>query len=168
MSQDSEMPADVLAVDTGTRSVSLRIDAQAYPLDAIYGASYLFLDRAWVVLDRPDAGHVRVTVAWRNAPAEGALGAAVEEFAEELVSCAWRAKVAQEGRSLIEAATSKAHSGVDAGPAGPSLEDLTSYEFSGDASKTAENAPKVDAEKETGPGPSNEGTEQSQSQKEGS
>src|ERR1039458_2407191 len=96
MSSAPEVPADVLAVDVAERSVAMRVDAKAYPVDAIYGAAYIFLDRCWVLLDRPDGGHVRVTLAWKGDPAEGALHGAVEEFAEELVSCAWRAGLAKD------------------------------------------------------------------------
>lgn len=145
MSSVPEVPSDVLAVDVAARSVAMRVDAKAYPVEAIYGAAYLFLDRCWVLLDWPDEAHVRVTLAWRDAPAEGALGGAVEEFAEELVSCAWRAGLAKESRTLIEGATAKAHSGIDAGAA-PSLDDLASFDFAGEKK----------AEKETGPAPSNE------------
>src|SRR5271166_3997323 len=100
MSEAPEVPADVLGVDVAARSVAMRVDAKAYPVDAIYGAAYIFLDRCWVLLDRPDGGHVRVTLSWKADPTEGALQAAVDEFAEELVSCAWRAGLAQETRAL--------------------------------------------------------------------
>jgi His-Xaa-Ser system protein HxsD len=145
MSSVPEIPADVLAVDVAARSVAMRVDAKAYPLEAVYGASYLFLDRCWVLLDRPDDAHVRVTLAWKGEPADGALAGAVEEFAEELVSCAWRAGLAKETRGLIEGATAKAHSGAEMGAA-PSLDDLASYDFAGEKKQ----------QKETGPAPSNE------------
>jgi len=164
MSEAPEVPADVLAVDVAERSVAMRVDAKAYPVDAIYGAAYIFLDRCWVLLDRPDGGHVRVTLAWKGDPAEGALHGAVDEFAEELVSCAWRAGLAKDTRALIEGATSKAHSGGEVG-AGPSLDDLASYDFGGKAledplalAQSWEDKQK----KETGPAPSNDKTEPSE------
>jgi His-Xaa-Ser system protein HxsD len=166
MSEASEVPADVLAVDVAARSLAMRVDAKAYPVEAIYGAAYLFLDRCWVLLDRPDAGHVRVTLAWKGDPAEGALQGAVDEFAEELVSCAWRAGLAKETRALIEGATSKAHSGVMRGDvgAGPSLDDLASFDFGAkpleDPLALAQSWEEKQ-KKETGPAPSNDKTEPS-------
>jgi His-Xaa-Ser system protein HxsD len=132
------VPDDVLRVDTTARSVAMHVASASYPVGAIYGAAYLFLDRCWVFLDRPDEAHVRVTLSWRREPADGAQRAAVAEFAEELVSCAWRAEIAQETRALIEGATSRAHSGSAAGSAadgGPSLEALASYDFGEEALK---------------------------------
>jgi His-Xaa-Ser system protein HxsD len=164
MSEAPEVPADVLAVDVAERSVAMRVDAKAYPVDAIYGAAYIFLDRCWVLLDRPDAGHVRVTLAWKGDPAAGALQGAVHEFAEELVSCAWRAGLAKDTRALIEGATAKAHSGAEVG-AGPSLDDLASFDFGGDAVKdplSLAQSWEEKQKKETGPAPSNEKTEPSE------
>jgi His-Xaa-Ser system protein HxsD len=123
-------PADLIALERGTRSVGLRVDAGAYPVAAIYGAAYLFLDRCWVVLDRPDAAHVRVTLRSRRPEGELDGSALAAEFAEELVSSTWRAAIAKETRSLIDSAVARAHAGGDAPP---SLDELASYEFAKDA-----------------------------------
>ncbi len=104
------------------------MQAASYPLPAIYGAAYVFLDRCWVLLDKPDAATVRVTLTSKNAAAAG-LDALASEFAEELVSAAWRVGVEHDTRSLIEAAVARAHAGGDAPP---SLDELAGYEFAGD------------------------------------
>ncbi len=44
-----------LSVDLAASSVTLRVDPATYSLDAIYGAAYIFIDRCFVVLDKPDA-----------------------------------------------------------------------------------------------------------------
>jgi His-Xaa-Ser system protein HxsD len=114
----------------------MRIDGTLYPLGAVYGAAYVFLDRCYVVLDRPAEGgdpasSLRVTLAWKKGePPAGALEALAGEFANELLSCAWRAKIAEESRSVIEATTAKALAGA-MGP--PSLDDLEGYEFGDEA-----------------------------------
>jgi His-Xaa-Ser system protein HxsD len=126
-----ELPDDLLTLDRGERSIGLRVEVASYPLSAIYGAAYVFLDRCWVLLDRPDAQHVRVTLTARSASTGGAsLEALAGEFAEELVSSAWRAGIEADTRSLIEGAIARAHSGGDAPP---SLDELSSFEFAGDA-----------------------------------
>jgi His-Xaa-Ser system protein HxsD len=129
MAEAEPLDADLLAVEAGERSVALRVSAAAHPLGAVYGAAYLFLDRCWVLLDRPDAEHVRVTLTARK-PGPLDANALAAEFAEELVSGSWRASIAKETRSLIEAAVSRAHAGGDAPP---SLDELAGYEFSKDA-----------------------------------
>ncbi|HEY6461835.1 MAG TPA: hypothetical protein VIY73_16835, partial [Polyangiaceae bacterium] len=62
MTTDSQgFPDELVAVDVGASSVSLRVDAVTYPIDALYGAAYVFIDRCYVLLDKPDASW-RVTL----------------------------------------------------------------------------------------------------------
>jgi His-Xaa-Ser system protein HxsD len=130
----SALPADVASLERAPRAIGLRVKA-SYPLPAIYGAAYVFLDRCWVLLDKPDAATVRVTLTSRDGragkdTAAAGLDALAAEFAEELVSAAWRVGVEHDTRSLIEAAVARAHAGGDAPP---SLDELAGYEFSKDA-----------------------------------
>ena len=124
-------PAELARVETDARSASIRVDSTLYPIDAVYGAAYVFLDRCYVLLDKPDAAHVRVTLSWKKGePPEGALVAMAGEFANELLSCAWRAKIAEESRAVIESTTARALSGA---MGAPSLDDLEKFDFSEDA-----------------------------------
>jgi His-Xaa-Ser system protein HxsD len=111
--------------------VTLTVDSTLYPLSALYAAGYIFIDRCFVLLDKPDAGHFRVRLSSKKGDAaEATLTAFVGEFANELLSCAWRAKIAEESRALIESATAQALSGA-MGP--PSLDDLEKFDFSEEA-----------------------------------
>ena len=47
-------PAEVAGKDPVSGAVRLMIDEALYPLEAVYGAAYIFIDRAWVLLDRPE------------------------------------------------------------------------------------------------------------------
>jgi hypothetical protein len=58
----SDIPEALVSGSATERSVSMTIDAELYPLQAVYGASYIFLDRCYVFLDRPSAGQFRVTL----------------------------------------------------------------------------------------------------------
>jgi His-Xaa-Ser system protein HxsD len=122
-------PPELVAVDVGASSVTLRVDPASYPLDALYGAAYVFIDRCYVLLDKPEPdGSWRVTLASRKPdPDVEQLRALVGEFANELLSCAWRAKIAEENRALIESVTAQALGGA-MGP--PSLDDLEKFDFS--------------------------------------
>jgi His-Xaa-Ser system protein HxsD len=130
MTTDSQgFPDELVAVDVGASSVSLRVDAVTYPIDALYGAAYVFIDRCYVLLDKPDASW-RVTLSWRKPqPTAEQLRALVGEFANELLSCAWRAKIATDSRALIESVTAQALAGA-MGP--PSLDELEKFDFSED------------------------------------
>jgi His-Xaa-Ser system protein HxsD len=120
-------PPDLVGVDVASRSVALRVDPSMYPLDALYGAAYVFIDRCYVVLDKADASY-RVTLAWKKGvPSPEQLEALVGEFANELLSCAWRSKISEANRGLLESVTAQALGGA-MGP--PSLDQLERFDFS--------------------------------------
>jgi His-Xaa-Ser system protein HxsD len=124
------IPTGLASLDLGAASASIRVDGAAYPLDALYGAAYVFIDRCYVLLDRPDGadGGWRVTLAWKKGePTADQLRALAGEFANELLSCAWRSQIARESRAMIESVTAQALGGA-MGP--PSLDDLEKYDFS--------------------------------------
>lgn len=122
------LPSDQVQADVQANAVTLRVDASLYPVSALYAAAYIFIDRCFVLLDKPDAGHFKVTLSWkRDAPGEGVLRSLVGEFANELLSCAWRAKIAEESRAVIESTTAQALSGA---MGAPSLDNLEKFDFS--------------------------------------
>lgn len=111
--------------------MELSFSKPLYPLDAVYGAAYIFIDRCYALLDEPSEGLFRVTLALKNGePAEHTLSSLANEFAREIQSCALRAEIAKETAELIEAATNTALLGA-VGP--PTLDDLEKFDFSGEA-----------------------------------
>ena len=78
------------------RRVSFVVDEDLYPKDAIYGAAYLFVDRCFVFLERPEDGKVEVRL---KSKADGVetpeLEALAGEFANELLNQVLRLKVSQ-------------------------------------------------------------------------
>ena len=65
VSQVLHASAGTLEIDRG--AVSLRIDETLYPLEAIYAAAYVFIDRCYVFLDKPAEHRVRVTLSSKKA-----------------------------------------------------------------------------------------------------
>jgi His-Xaa-Ser system protein HxsD len=128
MAEGSSFPSEILSVDTASGAARLELDETIYPLEAVYGASYIFIDRCYVLLDRPRAGRWRVTLAPKSGDA-AALPALVGEFANELLSCAWRHQITQQNRAVIEQVTVAAIGGA-MGP--PSLDDLAKFDFTGE------------------------------------
>lgn len=125
------IPPEIAALDLSGGSAKIELDATLYPLDALYGAAYVFIDRAYVFLDRPSPERFRVTIAPKAGEASAdALRALAGELANELLSCAWRHRITQENRALIESVTMRAIAGA-MGP--PSLDDLEQFDFSADA-----------------------------------
>jgi len=127
----NDFPEGLTALDLAAGSVRLELDDTLYPLEAIYGAAYIFIDRCFVLLDRPSPGRVRATLSPKKAGATAdALRTLAGEFANELLSCAWRHRITQENRAVIEQVTVQAIGGA-MGP--PSLDDLAKFDFTGDA-----------------------------------
>lgn len=64
-------------------------------------------------IDRPEAGRYRITLSAKDAVEEAeALRRLVGEFANELLSCAWRHQVTQDNRVAIETVTVQAIAGA--------------------------------------------------------
>ena len=121
------LPPDRASVELDDGRVSLLLDESLYPRAAVYGAAYVFLDRCYVLLDAPQAGRWRVTLADKAGGAdEAALRALVGELANELLSCAWRHQITIDNRAVIEATTMQAMAGA-MGP--PSLDELADFDF---------------------------------------
>src|SRR5688572_24599316 len=56
------LPKDLVVHDPAEGSVTVTVDASVYPLEALYGAAYIFIDRCYVLLDRPKGGSFSVTL----------------------------------------------------------------------------------------------------------
>ena len=122
------LPEGLAGVDLEEGSVHLRLDSTLYPLDAVYGASFTFLDRCYVFLDRPGEDELRVLLSPKDATTEAeGLRAMAGEFANELLTCAWRHRITTENRASIEAVTSQA---IAAAMGPPSLDELEDFDFS--------------------------------------
>jgi His-Xaa-Ser system protein HxsD len=148
-------PAPSPRLENGT--ACLEVDSKLYPLDALYGASYVFIDRCYVFLEPAGPERVRVTLTPKKGEAgEAVLRALAGEFGNELLSCAWRHQITQANRAQIEAVTMQAMAGA-MGPA--SLDDLASFDFTdapledplGIAQSWEEKYKKKDKEKDKAP-----------------
>lgn len=132
MSTLEGFPENLARVDLDEGRAIVDVDASLYPLEAVYGASYIFIDRCYVLLDRPEPTKLRVVLApkQRDGDLPEQLRAMVGELANELLSAAWRHQITQENRARIESVTMQAIAGA-MGP--PSLDDLESFDFTEEA-----------------------------------
>ncbi|APR79796.1 Hypothetical protein A7982_05143 [Minicystis rosea] len=107
----------------GDGRVVLALDEASLPRDAVYAAAFAFIDRCWVHLDRV-GGRVEVTL--RAKAANANLDALAQELQDELLGEAWRRKVVDENRALMEALAIEAF-GTPGGAGAPdagALDDL--------------------------------------------
>ncbi len=113
-------------LDAAASTMTLSLDMGLYPRDVLYAAAYVFLDRAYVLLDRVDS---RYTVRLRGKQKldETALRAMAGEFSNELLAQALRLRVAKANQKIIEDITTLAIAGAGGAPSGerdPALVDM--------------------------------------------
>ena len=90
----------------------LSLDEGLYPLDVIYGAAYIFIDRAYVLLGR-NGDQVTVEFAAKDEDTdEAALRAIAGDFGNELLSQALRRRITQENQGILETIVSQALAGA--------------------------------------------------------
>jgi len=96
-------------------SIRIELDESLYPKDAIYGASYIFIDRCYVHLDRPSASRISVTL--KPKPGlDPKLEDLAGEFENELLGQAWRRLITEENRQLIQQVSTLALTGSAGAP----------------------------------------------------
>ena len=113
---DFEHPA-VAKLDDGSLSLSFADDL--YPVDAVYGAAFIFIKRFYVRLDR-QGGKTEVVLSPKGGAAFEAADIA-REFESEAIGLAWRRQLVDDSRELETAIMTRAF-GATSGPAG--LDDL--------------------------------------------
>ncbi|MSP90582.1 MAG: His-Xaa-Ser system protein HxsD [Myxococcales bacterium] len=104
--------------DAAAGRMTLALDTGLYPLEVVYGAAYIFIDRAFVLLDREgESGQGRYLVHLRTKQGadETKLRALSGEFGNELLSQALRRKVVKANQKIIEEITTQAIAGAAGG-----------------------------------------------------
>ncbi|MBX3025720.1 His-Xaa-Ser system protein HxsD [bacterium] len=105
-----------LGFSLGQDHISFEVDESVYPLEALYGACYLFLERCYVFLSRTSSGAVLTRLTAREEASEQALEALAGEFANELLAQATRLQLSQSTARIREYYTAAALRAVTAAP----------------------------------------------------
>jgi His-Xaa-Ser system protein HxsD len=93
---DANASLDELRYLEDGRRVAFAVDESVYPLDAVYGAAYLFLDRCFLYVHRVSDGVLEVRLKPKAAPAgPEALETLAGEFANALLDQVVRVQVAR-------------------------------------------------------------------------
>ena len=117
----SESGESRLGVSLGRDHAAFDVDESVYPLDAIYGGAYLFVDRCFVFLSRPNPRIVNVRLTSREPATPAELDALAGEFVNELLSQATRLRLSQATARIREYYTAAA---LRAAASAPSVDDL--------------------------------------------
>ena len=106
--------SQIESLDAATATMTLSLEVGLYPRDVLYAAAYVFLDRAYVLLDR-SGDRYQVHLRGKAALDETTLRAMAGEFANELLAQALRLRVVHTNQRLIEDIASLAISGAAGG-----------------------------------------------------
>ncbi len=99
------------------------IGLSTYPMDAVYGACYVFLDRCYVYLDKNGKDKLTVSLKGKTELGEEDLKALSGEFHNELLNQALRKKISQSNKRVREYIVSRAlFSAEPAEPVEPELD----------------------------------------------
>lgn len=90
------------------REVSFDLDEELYPLDAMYGAAYLFLDRCYVFFSRPAERKVRVRLRTQQPSTAAELEELGGKFANELLNQVLRVRIGRSAGALREQVLARA------------------------------------------------------------
>lgn len=121
MAIDEQASESRLGVSLGKDHVSFEVDETVYPLEAIYGGAYLFVDRCFVFLSRPQPQMVAVRLTARVAATAAELETLAGEFMNELLSQTTRLRLSQATARIREYYTAAA---LRAAASAPSVDDL--------------------------------------------
>ena len=78
------------------------VNPQLYSLEAIYGAAYVFLDRAYLFLDGNPKSQVMVTLKGKERLNKKQLKDLAGEFYNELLNCALRNQISKNNQKIRE------------------------------------------------------------------
>ncbi len=113
--------SQIETVDPSTATLTLSLDGDLYPRDVLFAAAYVFLDRAYVLLDR-DGTRFVVHLRGKRELDETTLRAMAGEFENELLAQALRQQVAKANQRIIEDITALAISGATGSGASDDVE----------------------------------------------
>ena len=121
MAAEENATASRLGFSLGPDSVSFEVDETVYPLEAVYGAAYLYLERCFIFLSRAADRMVSVRLTARDAATPAQLDALAGEFANELLSQTLRTRLSQSTTRIREYYTAAA---LRAATTAPSVDEL--------------------------------------------
>jgi len=114
---------EILSLDKEGGVMTLMLKKGLYPLEAAYGAAYVLIDRAYVLLDKSEDGSILVHVrAKKGKEDEQDLEALAGDFANEALSQVLRSRIARQHKDRLEAIVGQAVRGA-LGVSGPADDD---------------------------------------------
>jgi len=115
-------------------SVSITLPAESHPPRVVQGAAVRFIDRCYVVMDRPTAAEIRVTLSAKEAvEGEDTLAKLADAFEARLRDSDLYHRVAADNEVLTDAVVAQAFGFGEQPSTAPGLDELEAFDFSDDA-----------------------------------
>lgn len=84
------------------KNFKVNVDLNIYPLEAIYGAAYVFVDKVYIFLDSLAEGKVEITFRAKDESADDVLEIIEGEFMNELLNYTLRLKLSESNKKIRE------------------------------------------------------------------
>lgn len=122
--------------------IKIAINAKVYPLEAIYAAAYVFLDKAYIFLEGDPAKKIFVNIKSKEEDGPSVEKKIKGEFLNELINCGLRQKISEKNSKLREyivgAALLGASGKLNVFPASAQDEDEAECDCSGEDGESTE------------------------------
>lgn len=82
--------------------IKIPIDPKIYPLEAVYGAAYVFLDRAYLKLDGDPDKKIIVTIKAKKNIGNKGMEKLVDDFLNTLLNYGLRVQISKNNRKIRE------------------------------------------------------------------
>jgi His-Xaa-Ser system protein HxsD len=82
--------------------ITIEINPSLYPLEAIYGAAYVFLDRAYLFLEGDPKKSVSVSIKGKEKISAKGLESLAGEFCNEVLNYVLREKISENNKKIRE------------------------------------------------------------------
>lgn len=84
------------------KKIKTIVDLKIYPLEAIYGAAYVFVDKAYIFLDSQEGGKVEIFFRAKEETSLRELEKIEGEFMNELLNYTLRLKLSESNKKIRE------------------------------------------------------------------
>jgi His-Xaa-Ser system protein HxsD len=89
-------------IDQKKNQITFWLNTKTYPLEAIYSAAYVFLDRAYIYLDGDPKKEIQVSLKGKTKLTKKELEDLVGEFHNELLNYLLRVEIAKRNQKIRE------------------------------------------------------------------
>ncbi len=89
-------------IKKGKNQITITVDSRIYPLEVVYGAAYVFLDKAYLYLDGDPKKKITITIKGKNKLSRKETGNLAREFLNELLNYSLRYQISKQNRKIRE------------------------------------------------------------------